>query len=218
MDIASYLASLPQPRDIGSYTSGVGKIGANPIPLLWRQFAQQGESLINREYLSRLRAGAEGLSEGRRRYERDLMDAFSSGGLSPTLARAFTAETGNVLGEQVAGLQGGLEAERFSDLFGLSSGITNALAQAYGTERGAMLQLYGSAKAREAAREGAKSAQLSSLLGAGLTAAGFALGGPAGGLAAGTFAGSAANGLPSGSYQYAGGNPYAYGPYVPYGG
>ena len=188
--ISQYSQGLPDLEVQGRARKGYeGNIGQSQIPALWLQFLRQGDQLIQEQYGAKLRAGAEGLRAGRQEYERSTLDSYASQGLNPLLGQGVAAESYNKLGEQVSGLQSGLLGEAYDDQFNLLGGVTNALGQSYQTERGLALQNYLAAKARKTARDSSKRSQLTQLAGLGLSAAGFAFGGPAGGALGASLAG-----------------------------
>lgn len=209
--ISEYQRGLPNLNVQGRAAKGyAGNLGQSQVPALWLQFLRQGDKLIQDQYGSQLRAGAESLRSGRQEYERTLTDSYASQGLNPLLGQGVQAESYNRLGEQVSGLQQGLLGEAAESQFNLLGGVTNALTQSYQTERGLALQNYLAAKARATARQQGKSSRLVQLAGLGLSAAGFAFGGPAGAAAGGALAGGLGGGGGGGGqgYQYPYGNDY----------
>lgn len=156
-DINDFLRSLPE--GAGETPAALARItGQSNVPALWRAFAPFGASLIDQSFVSRLREGAEGLASGRRRYEDELMTTLASSGVNPIFAQNVLAGTENVLGEQVGQLVGGLEGQRFDELFNLGTGITQALAASDTQERSLELQRFLAAKSRQAQRHGQKRA------------------------------------------------------------
>lgn len=171
-----WLNQLPTEESLApAWRKGYGdqhRAEAQKVPAMWLSYARQGEPLINQGYAAQRRSTIAGAGNARREFERSLLNAYQSSGVSPLYARSNLAQSMPQLGYQTEQQLGGIESQRLEDIFGFRTGIQNALAQGYGAERQFAEMLSQAYKARRSTREAQQFAQQMAL-----TSAGFTLGG-----------------------------------------